>query len=76
MLRSRTGRVSEGVAHYAEAARLKPRVARYLNDYGVALSMTGRPAEAIAQFEAALAVDPAFADARRNLEIVRGVAGR
>jgi Flp pilus assembly protein TadD len=42
-----------------------------LNNLGVALASLGRLDEAIAQFERALAIQPGFEDARRNLAFAR-----
>jgi Tfp pilus assembly protein PilF len=40
------------------------------NNYGIALALGGRPAEAAAEFREALRLNPNLADARTNLQVL------
>lgn len=57
---------------FAAAAALNPRDATAHNFLGLALVRAGRAAEAIPHFQAALTLKPDFAEARANLDAVRG----
>ena len=50
---------------------LMPESPQGHNNLGGALAASGRTAEAIAEFEQALRLDPNLASARRNLELLR-----
>ena len=58
-----TGAVDE----IAEAVRINPKQAEGNNWYGVALGAVGRTQESIAEFRAALAIQPDYTSARLNL---------
>jgi len=55
------------VDEIAEAVRINPKQAEGHNWYGVALGAVGRTQESIAQFRAALAIQPDYTSARYNL---------
>ena len=57
--------------YYALALAEAPEDARLLSNYGWSLMLQGRWAEAIAPLERALALEPRFALAARNLELAR-----
>jgi len=61
----------EAIALYRQGLVICPDddVAHY--ELGRALVEAGRPAEAAASFEAALKINPGFADAKRQLEAIR-----
>jgi len=62
------GRLSEAIAHYEEALRLKPDFAEAHDNLGNALSaLPGRLGEAVAQHEEALRLRPGDAQAHNNL---------
>ena len=72
-----------GRRQYAEAIRdldralaASPRDLKALNLMGITLTASGRPKEANERFRAALAIDPAFTAARKNLAINEYDAGR
>jgi Flp pilus assembly protein TadD len=52
-----------GVTRYPDSAKLR-------NVYGVVLNNNGKRDEAIVQFRKALRIDPEFADAQRNLDVL------
>ncbi len=52
---------------WAATLQQSPQKARVWNNYGVALRMEGKPAEAREAYARALQLDPGFAPARRNL---------
>jgi Tfp pilus assembly protein PilF len=68
LLYSETGRPR--VAIDLLAPRVSTDDADILNAYGVALADAGRPADAVAQFERVLSIDPNNAPAWQNLGIV------
>lgn len=59
LVAEREGRTAEAGRHYADAVKHAPREGTALNNYGVWLCASGRPAEALPLFERALA-DPAY----------------
>ena len=59
-----------------EAVRLDPNDAAAHNNLGIALGSVGRLDEARRAFERALALQPGFEDARRNLDLARGAGAR
>jgi Tfp pilus assembly protein PilF len=70
-------RVSLGLSTIQEAVRLDPEAALYRNTLGVVfLHYLGKPAEAQAEFEKALAIDPSYAEAQTNLGIALSEQGR
>ena len=68
---SEQGRYIGAFEHFTEAVRLAPQIARVHNNLGYACLMLGKTREAIVAFETALALDPDYAKARRNLETAR-----
>ena len=65
------GRLPQAAECYRELVGLEPGNADLRNNFGILLSRSGDKAAAIAQFEAALRIDPTHAAARRNLELAR-----
>jgi Flp pilus assembly protein TadD len=65
------GRLSQAVERYRELVELAPADADLRNNYGILLARSGDRTGAVAQFEAALRIDPGHAAARRNLELAR-----
>jgi len=65
---AREGKFDEAVSQFERVAHDFPNSARIQDEYGVLLARSGRTAEALKQFDAALALDPGFADARMNRE--------
>ena len=55
------------VGQFEAALALTPRSVETLNNLGIALASQGRIREAATLFERALALQPDFADAQRNL---------
>ena len=70
-LRLRQGRYAEAVALYRSLAEAQPDNAEAHSNIGVALYHLGRPSEALASFQRALALDPDLESARSNLEQVQ-----
>jgi tetratricopeptide (TPR) repeat protein len=76
-----TSYLSAGNYQRAEIAlrdtlRLRPDDARAHNNLGIALASTGRLSEAIDHWRRALAIDPGFADAQRNLQTAQAAFPR
>jgi Flp pilus assembly protein TadD len=65
------GQLTAATESYRELAALDPRNPDIRNNFGILLARSGDTLGAIAQFEAALQLDPQHASARRNLEIAR-----
>ncbi|RPH58451.1 MAG: tetratricopeptide repeat protein, partial [Burkholderiales bacterium] len=63
----RLARLEEAIEYFALAAALAPRTARYRSAMGVAHFNLGEHNQAIADYRAALALDPGFQEARSNL---------
>jgi tetratricopeptide (TPR) repeat protein len=72
----RRGQESEGLAHFIEAARLKPEYPEAQNNLGYAFTKLGRFEEAIAHLEEALRLKPVYAIAQCNLGHALTSAGR
>ena len=70
------GRISEAIAEYAAALRIKPDYADAHYNWGVAMASQGRISEAIAEYTAALRIQPDHAEAHNNLGIVLAGQGR
>jgi tetratricopeptide (TPR) repeat protein len=70
------GRVSEAIAEYAAALRIKPDYADAHYNWGVAMANQGRVSEAMAEYAAALRIQPDHAEAHNNLGIVLAGQGR
>jgi protein O-mannosyl-transferase len=64
-------RMGEAIAHYQEAIRITPKDPAPHNNLGVAYYRAGDKAQAIAELEAALRLNPGYEEARRNLEFVK-----
>ena len=69
-LQHATGRPGDAVTYLRIAAALDPRSAIINTDYASSLASAGRLAEAVAQYEAALEIDPEFAKAHAGMGIV------
>src|SRR5215831_589085 len=65
------GRLPAATQSYRELVALAPRDPDLRNNLGILLARAGDFAGAMAEFEAALQIDPAHASARRNLEVAR-----
>ena len=65
------GRLQPAAECYRELVALEPGNPDLRNNYGILLARSGDLVSALAQFEAALKLDPAHASARRNLELTR-----
>ncbi|HTM34523.1 MAG TPA: tetratricopeptide repeat protein, partial [Vicinamibacterales bacterium] len=64
---------AEAAARFRASLASRPRDPRTLNNLGIALASQGQIRDAIPLFEQALAIDPNFADAKRNLVTAKGV---
>lgn len=62
------GRPADAIPHYQEVARLSPTPANH-NNLGSALAAAGRLREASREFQAALDLDPEFAEAHENIAL-------
>ena len=65
------GRLPQAVECYRELIALEPGNPDLRNNFGILFARSGDMASALAQFEAALKIDPSHAAARRNLELTR-----
>jgi len=65
------GRLQPASECYRELVALEPGNPDLRNNFGALLARSGDLAPALAQFEAALKLDPSHAAARRNLELTR-----
>ena len=63
--------VANGIRFASDAVRIAPRDAQAHDLLGRALAARGDLAEAVAEFERAIALEPTFTQARDDLEIVR-----
>jgi tetratricopeptide (TPR) repeat protein len=70
------GRVSEAIAEYAAALRIKPGCAEAHNNLALALAGQGKLAGATAEYQAALRIQPDYADAHYNLGVALASQGR
>ena len=64
-------RFEEAIVEIRAGLALAPDSAEAHNNLGGALAATGRTAEAIAEFEHALRLNPKLVSARRNLDLTR-----
>ncbi len=60
----------EAIKAYGKGLALAPKDVRARTDRGTCLRRAGKPKEAAAEFRKAIAVDPTFATAHRNLGVV------
>ena len=67
---------AEAAEAYVQSLAWFPESPAVHFSHGYALSRMGRPAEAMAEYRAALGLEPALADARTNLALLLGEAGR
>ena len=65
---AREGKFNQAVVQFEKVAHDFPNSARIQDEYGVLLARTGHAKEALRQFDAALAIDSSFEDARKNRE--------
>jgi tetratricopeptide (TPR) repeat protein len=70
------GRPSRALDHYARALEVSPHSPRYRNNYAYQLYRVGRYDDAIAQYEAVLALDPTFMLSYYVLGAAHRLAGR
>jgi len=61
------GKISEAAGHYEAVVQIKPNDPEAHNNWGVVLAQIGRKAEAVAQFQEALRLDPTYTPASVNL---------
>lgn len=65
---AREGKYDDAAAEFERVAHDFPNSARIQDEYGVLLARSGRTAQALKQFDAALAIDPSYKDAQKNRE--------
>jgi tetratricopeptide (TPR) repeat protein len=70
-----TGRADEALPLLTKATELRPEVPVFQNNLGMALEHTGDFSAAADAYKAALAADPGYAKAKRNLERVEAIHG-
>lgn len=70
------GRLPDAIAHYERAVQLAPHFLLARNNLALALARSGRFAEAAAQLEASLAVEPNQPEMARRLRSLREIMGR
>ncbi len=70
-----TGRADEALPLLTKATELRPEVPVFHNNLGMALEHTGRFRAAATAYRAALAADPGYDKAKRNLARVEAVQG-
>jgi tetratricopeptide (TPR) repeat protein len=68
-----TGRAGEALPLLTKAAELRPEVPAFNNNLGMALEHMGDFGAAATAYKAALAADPGYAKAKRNLERVEAI---
>ncbi len=69
------GKMDQAMAHYAEALRLKPDLAKTHNNLGLALAAQGKMDQARAQYAEALRLKPDYAEAHNNLGLALAAQG-
>jgi tetratricopeptide (TPR) repeat protein len=72
----RERRFDQAVAEFQEALRLRPDYAEARGNLGIALELSGHPAEAIVEYEGAVRAAPDRADLRYNLGRLLAIQGR
>lgn len=70
-----TKRADEALPLLTQATELRPEVPVFHNNLGMALEHTGRFKQAATEYKAALAADPGYDKAKRNLARVEAVRG-
>jgi tetratricopeptide (TPR) repeat protein len=70
-----TNRAEEALPLLARAVELKPEVPAFHNNLGMALEHTGRFSEAATAYKGALAADPRYDKAQRNLTRIEAIQG-
>ncbi len=68
-----TERADEALPLLTKATELRPEVAVFHNNLGMALEHTGRFRAAAAEYKAAVAADPGYDKAKRNLERIEAI---
>jgi tetratricopeptide (TPR) repeat protein len=66
-------RIDEALPLFAKAVELKKEVPAFHNNLGMALEHTGRFGDAAAAYSGALAADPGYEKAKKNLERVEAI---
>jgi protein O-GlcNAc transferase len=70
-----TNRAEEALPLLGRAVELKPEVPAFHNNLGMALEHTGRFREAATAYKGALAADPRYDKAQRNLARIEAIQG-
>jgi tetratricopeptide (TPR) repeat protein len=70
------GKMDQAIAHYAEALRLNPDLAKTHNILGAALAAQGKMDQAMAQYAEALRLQPDLAEAHNNLGLALAAQGK
>lgn len=68
-----SGKLDSAIAHYERALQIRPDFAMAHHYLGCALAGRGEVGPAMAQFQKALELKPDDSEARRNLELLRGL---
>ena len=70
------GRLAEALDNYRELVSLRPGDPDLRNNFGILFARSGDNVRAMAEFEAALKINPSHAAARRNLEVAKRKVAR
>ncbi len=70
------GKMDQAMAHFAEALRLKPDLAKTHNNLGLVLVAQGKMDQAMAQYAEALRLKPDYAEAHNNLGLALAAQGK
>jgi Tfp pilus assembly protein PilF len=68
---ARTGQFDEAVQDFKQAEAAFPQDAQVHNDFGELYLRMGKPAEALEQFDKALAANPTHSTALKNRDLAR-----